>query len=373
MIRTSVKKIRKTRPTSGAPPAKFDPQFLGRTRSILLDGDDASQNVVINKDLLKHHKNAGAVPQAKTAGHVMMSDEEFACWSNPFLRMLSSPLRMCVLTKRYAPIDHLIRVTATLLPSPDTPISSSTPAYITPTDIHHPRYATRPEGTGAYIACSRRSIPLLLGRGRHRGIFPGAEIHSLLEDQITVGLQARCAEEAELLAARIKSSPIQQSAPLGLAVRRLTAVEYEVALRDGTISDSSVSAVLVVPKFDEAPDSGTVQKTGLLLRRPSLPSSSISGSTFGLAAARVPIFSGLDMIQDTSLRGRLRKSLDQALSAERKALQSARSRIPEIQAFMSLPYEPKARDAYALCASRRTDTVPLVIALWRLRMWDDSE
>ncbi|KAG8705604.1 hypothetical protein FRC08_001583 [Ceratobasidium sp. 394] len=373
MIRASVKKIRKTRPSPGTAPSKFTPEFLGRKRSILLDGDDASQNVVINKDLLKSHKALGAIPQAKTASQITMSDEEFAWWSNPFLRMLSSPLRVCVLTKRYAPVDHLIRLTATLLPAPEAPISSTTPAYLTPTHLHHPRYAARPQGTGTYIACSRKAIPLLSGKGRHRGVFPGAEIHDLIEDQITAGLQARCAEEAELLATRIRSSPIQQGAPLGLAIRRLTATEYEVALKEGAISDSEVSTVLVVPKADEDLESAITQKSRFLLRG-SRPSSSTSLlSTTKLPKPRIPIFFGPTLLPDPSLRARLRKALDQALSAERTALQKARPHIPEIQAFADMPYEAKARDAYALCTSRRTDTVPLVITLWRLRMWEGGD
>ncbi|KAG8720102.1 hypothetical protein FRC08_001203 [Ceratobasidium sp. 394] len=373
MIRASVKKIRKTRSSTGTSLSKFTPEFLGRKRSILLDGDDASQNVVINKDLLKPHKALGAVPQAKTASQITMSDEEFAWWSNPFLRMLSGPLRVCVLTKRYAPVDHLIRLTATLLPATDTPISPSTPAYLTPTHLHHPRYATRPQGTGTYITCSRKAIPLLSGKGRHRGVFPGAEIPGLIEDQITAGLQARCAEEAELLAARIRSSPIQQGAPLGLAVRRLTATEYEVALKEGAISDSNISGVLVVPKADEDLEPAITQKSRFLLRGPRSSSPTSSLSTTKLPTPRIPIFFGINLFHDPSLRARLRKALDQALSAERTALQKARPHMSEIQAFADMPYEAKARDAYALCASRRTDTVPLVIALWRLRMWEGGD
>ncbi|KAG9122999.1 hypothetical protein FRC07_000385, partial [Ceratobasidium sp. 392] len=325
MIRASIKKIRKTRQPAGTTPTKFTPQYLGRKRSILLDGDDASQNVVINKDLLKHHKNFGAVPQAKTDGQVAMSDDEFSWWSNPFY--------------------HLIRVTATLLPLPETPVSPSTPAYITPTKLHHSRYAARPEGTGAYFACSRKAIPLVSGKGRHRGTFPGAEIHSLLENQITSGLEARCAEEAELLATRIRSSPIQDGAPLGLAVRRLTTAEHEVVLKEGNISDPSVSAVLVVPKLGESLEYSPTQTTGFLLRGPSLPTADQPSPSPKLPVPRIPIFFGSSLIHDSSLLARLRKALDQALSAERKALQRARPRVPEIQAFTNLPYETKAKDA----------------------------
>ncbi|KAF8607586.1 hypothetical protein BDV93DRAFT_519618, partial [Ceratobasidium sp. AG-I] len=282
---------------------------------------------------------------------------------------------MCVLTRRYIPKDHLIRLTATLVPDSNPP-TASTPSFITPTDLHHSRYASRPEGMGAYIACSKSAIQLLSGKGRHRGIFPGAEIHSLLEAQITAGLRARCVEEAELLAGRIRTGArLKQGEDIAIAVRRLTLTEYEIALKQGLINDPKAIAVLVVPKQDSPPDpSADTEQSRMLLRGPTAP---ISGTTPNanttLLVPRIPIYFGSNLVQDQALLSSFRKALDSALSSERIALRRARESVPEIQVYMDMPYEPKTRDAYALCASRRVDVVPLAIALWRLRIWENGD
>ncbi|QRV72580.1 hypothetical protein RhiJN_00594 [Ceratobasidium sp. AG-Ba] len=214
------------------------------------------------------------------------------------------------------------------------------------------------------------ALPLLSGKGRHRGLFPGAETHRLLEDQITAGLQARCAEEAELLAARIRSSPIRQGISPGIAVRRLTVFEYEAITRDAEVYDSNVSVVLVLPKPEDPLYPGTTEKTKMLLYRSIDSEHSPVPRLSRLPKPRIPLFFAPNFINDSSIRARLRTALNQALDAERSALQKARSHIPELQTFADQPYVPKASTTYALCASRRADVVPLAIALWRLKMWE---
>lgn len=271
--------------------------------------------------------------------------------------------------------DHLIRLTATLIPESNPP-TTSTPIFITPTDLHHPRYASRPEGVGVYIACSKNAIQLLSGKGRHRGIFPGAEIHSLLGAQITAGLRARCVEEAELLAGRIRTGArLKSREDVAIAARRLTLAEYEVAIKQGLINDAKAVAILVVPKPDSPPNPGAgAELSRMLLRGPasSLPRVATKPEAT-LPAPRIPMYFGSNLVQDQDLLASLRKALDSALSGERIALRRARESIPEIRTYMDTPYESKARDAYALCASRRVDVVPLAIALWRLRVWHGTD
>lgn len=370
MSRKHMKNSARAIPSSASHLPRFSPAYLGRKRSIILDGDDASQNVIINPDLLKLHKNR-SISQNGVSVSNSMTDEEFSWWSNPFLRMLSSPLRMCILTRRYAPKDHLIRLTATLAPGTNPPTSSA-PAFITPTDLHHPRYASRPEGLGAYVACSKNGIQLLSSKGRHRGIFPGAEIHSLLGDQITAGLRARCVEEAELLAGRIRTGTrLKQGEDIAIAVRRLTLNEYEAALKQNLIEDPKAVAVLVVPKPDLPPNPSAVTEQSRMLLRGLAISTPHTTTESGpaLPAPRIPMYFWSNLVHDQSLLALLRKALDSALSGERIALRRARESLPGIRTFMDMPYEPKAKDAYALCASRRVDVVPLAIALWRLRLW----
>jgi hypothetical protein len=244
-----------------------------------------------------------------------------------------------------------------------------------PSDLHHPRYASRPEGLGAYIACSKKAIPLLSGKGRHRSIFPGAEVHELLEEQITSGLQSRCVEEAELLGSRLRSGTrYKPGEPAAFTVRRLTLEEYELVLQQSAIRDPKALAVIVVPKGDEAPEAlpEASPKSQLLLRG-SPPTHTGLDSETVLPIPRIPIYWAASIFQDLRVRASLRKALDLALSAERSALRSVRkSRSVKARGMHDIPYEPKARNAYALCASRRVDAVPLAIAFWRLRLWEGA-
>ncbi|EUC67469.1 hypothetical protein RSOL_511260 [Rhizoctonia solani AG-3 Rhs1AP] len=347
---------------------RFSPAFRGRKSSIVLD-NDPSNNVILNSNLLKMHKNAPPGTRIEASGRQTMTDQEFTWWSNPFLRMLSSPLRICTLTKRYAPTDHLIRVTATLLAQPGEATSSSTPAYIMPSNLHHPRYAPHPRGQGAYIPCSKTAVPLLTGKGRHRGLFPGAEVHDLLEQQIHSGLQTRCVEEAEILATTLRTTARYRSGePVAFTVRRLTEEEYEATQQQSRIHDPKVMAVIVAPKVEEGEESniGTLCKSQLLFRG----TGAASGSESMLPMPRIPIYWISSLFSDPNCKAALRKALDSALDSERTAVRTARKSQSKTGNLYNVPYEPKSRDAYAICASRRVDAVPLAIAFWRLRLWE---
>ncbi|CAE6429364.1 hypothetical protein ACGC1H_000920 [Rhizoctonia solani] len=347
---------------------RFSPAFRGRKSSIILD-NDPSNNVILNSNLLKMHKNAPPSTRIEASGRQTMTDQEFTWWSDPFLRMLSSPLRICTLTKRYAPTDHLIRMTATLFAQPGEVISSSTPAYIMPSNLHHPRYVPLPRGQGTYIPCSKKAVPLLTGKGRHRGVFPGAEVHDLLEQQIDSGLQARCVEEAELLATSLRTTArYRPGEPVAFTVRRLTEAEYEIIHRQSRIHDPKVMAVIVAPKVEEGQKSKVESpcKSQLLFRG----AETTSGSESALPAPRIPIYWISSLFSDSSRKAGLRKALDSALDSERTAARTARKSQSTTGDLYNIPYEPKSRDAYAICASRRVDAVPLAIAFWRLRLWE---
>ncbi|KAJ1308450.1 hypothetical protein OPQ81_004154 [Rhizoctonia solani] len=369
IVGTTARSLASTANSSrGSEAPRFSPTLRGRKKSVILD-NDLSSNVIINPDLLKMHKNPPPSTRTDVSGQKSMTDQEFAWWSNPFLRMLSSPVRICTLTKRYAPTDHLIRMTATLFAQPGEPITSSTPAYIMPSNLHHPRYVPHPRGQGTYIPCSKKAVPLLAGKGRHRGLFPGAQVHDLLEEQITSGLQARCVEEAEVLATSLRTTARYKSGePVSFTVRRLTEAEYETAQELSRIHDQHVMAVIVAPKVGEGEETQVEipQKSRLLFRGTEATLSSESA----LPMPRIPIYWISSLFCDSNMKVAFRKALDSALDSERTAVRTARQSYPAARDLYIVPHEPKSRDAYALCASRRVDAVPLAIALWRLRLWE---
>ncbi|CAE6487342.1 unnamed protein product [Rhizoctonia solani] len=238
-----------------------------------------------------------------------------------------------------------------------------------PSNLHHPRYVPHPRGQGGYIPCSKKAVPLLAGKGRHRGLFPGAEVHNLLEEQITSGLQARCVEEAELLATSLRTTArYRPGEPVAFTVRRLTEAEYETTQRLSRIYDPKVVAVIVAPKVEEGQESKmeTPHKSQLLFRG----AGAALGSESAPPVPRIPIYWISSLFFDSSHKAALRKALDSALDSERTAVRTARTSQPTAGDLYNVPHEPKSRDAYALCASRRVDAVPLAIALWRLRLWE---
>jgi hypothetical protein len=147
----------------------------------------------------------------------------------------------------------------------------------------------------------------------------------------------------------------------------LTEVEYQTVQNLSKIQDPKVTAVLVVPKVEDDQDINkeTPRKPQLLSRG----NSAVLGSK-APPIPSIPIYWTSSLFKDPVSRAALRKALDSALDSERTAIRTARRTQPKAQELHNVPYEPKSRVAYALCASRRVDAVPLAIALWRLRLWE---
>ena len=181
---------------------------FGRSKSILLD----DVNPITDPDAFKQHKSLPPKPwiedsQRDAAKNQYdqprdMSDEERSWWASPYctlthlptsssssssslnalniVRMISSPIRECIVTQRHLPRDFLIRLSPMRLP---TLRFTREVQYIVPDGLEHPRYNSRRGYTGSYILCWRQALTRLEERGKHNPLavcFPDSELPSRL-------------------------------------------------------------------------------------------------------------------------------------------------------------------------------------------------
>ncbi|KAH7924039.1 hypothetical protein BV22DRAFT_540765 [Leucogyrophana mollusca] len=378
-----------------------------RTRSILLD-----EHLVSDRRLYDRHKSLPprvrvhrrrATDNEESSVHDRpreMTDEEREWWSSPYLRMLSSPLRQCVLTRRYLPADFLIRLAPLQLPTS----RSARPAQsLLPDGLEHPQFARRKAHTAAYVTCWKDAFQDFKERVPLQRFAPNLSVHALLSTQIGYLLRLRVLQELELLAESLAASVSRNSD--ATVIRRLTRAEWKAFTTHGTIPDGDPVAMLVVPPLNRNPktkerprpssepdlqaenrsvddDSRRIPRflpqVSTLHPIESIPS--VAGTLLSqhLPPSRIPLYNGLALFPFRPQRAVLHAALCRLLLLERKARwkgygtsQSSEFRTTESQRPRG---DEKGSHTFLLCSSKNTikraDTAALAIALWRLRMWE---
>ncbi|KAF8504216.1 hypothetical protein JB92DRAFT_2738255 [Gautieria morchelliformis] len=367
------------------PYPNFSPH--GRKESILLD----DVNPILHSDVFTQHKLAPSViPSLSGRGRHSngnrqareMTDGECDWWSNPYLRMLASPLRQCIVTEKQLPADFMVRLAALELSGPRL---SRTITALLPDGVEHSRFRRHNSGKGYYIACRKESIDELVSRSSYKRIPAPSklQVHSLLATQIGHQLRLKVLQELELLAESLRCAP--QESRENTILRRLTRTEWVEVKTTGRISQSGAVAVLVVPPINKRTlyESHKAQSSRVLPTLPPLsilhqgqvPESTYTGS---LPTQQVPYYNGLSLFPSACLRLRLYKALQMVLLVERRA--RWRQNIPSQVSNCSPSYSnnksrgEKSSHAYLLRSDRntvrRTDSARLAIALWRIRMWE---
>ncbi|KAF8592652.1 hypothetical protein K439DRAFT_1400616 [Ramaria rubella] len=371
------------------PYPSFSPH--GRKRSILLD----DVNPVIHHDAFTQHKrDAPIVPSTARRGkHANASREmtalECEWWSNPYLRMLASPLRRCIVTEKQIPSDFLIRLAVLDVSGPRL---SRMTAAILPDGVEHPRFRRRNSGRGYYLVCNKVAIRELVDRSSYKRIPTQSKIHvhSLLGAQIGHQLRLKVLQELELLAESLRCSP--QGSLEHTVLRRLTRTEWTEMKTSGQIPQPGAAAVLVVPPLNRRSvleEASNNEKCLSSRALPPLPPLSVLHETQAVSSSditlqstrRVPLYNGVALFPSPLLRSKLYKALQNTLLVERRARwrQGTSARCTD-----SLPNDSthqstrdKASHAYLLSSNGNTlcraDSVPLAIALWRIRMWEGQE
>lgn len=136
-----------------------------------------------------------------------MTAQEKAWWSSPYLRMLLSPLRVCMLTGRCLPSDFMLRMA--VMQQPAT-VSLRPKQFLLPDGIEHPRFKARKSTTGGYVVCWKTAVQQLMERGSYRRLSPQANAHAHLTEQIGHLLRLRVLQELEILGDRLQCIPRTQ-------------------------------------------------------------------------------------------------------------------------------------------------------------------
>ena len=219
-------------------------------------------------------------------------------------------------------------------------------------------------------------------------------------------LRVRVLQELELLALRLQTRP--RNANETPVMRRLTRAEWTYVKEKGIIPYENAIAVLVVPPLNKHPEtkqrpipafsSGPVEEEQrtlpakplppvselhLVARRPAgIPIDAAVKTTQYLPEAKVPLYNGLSVFPSRVQRAALYQALNRVLAVERKARwrETGLSRSEDQQQDRAEKQtsrakgDQKASHAYAILSDSETllraDTVPLAIALWRIRMWE---
>jgi hypothetical protein len=238
----------------------------------------------------------------------------------------------------------------------------------------------------------------------------------MLCSQISHLLRIRVLQELEVLVDALRILP--RGADDSPVIRRLTRAEFRELRKSGVVGDAGAVAIFVVPPVNRDPQTKkrpesasssdvsppTVEAEDSLAKAPLRPSPPLSAlhsihnsvepdaevlpPYVRHAQARVPLYNGLTLFPLRSQRAALHALLSRVLDAERRARwrENARRVAGGLELTSSAPADKsdsrgnntkgdqKASHAFLLRSNARTvmraDTVPLAVALWRIRMWE---
>lgn len=307
-----------------------------RDRSFLLD-----VNPLIEKELYEVPKErAPLLPSEQRMprpadGRRAMNQVELDAAASPYMRMLCSPLRTCLFTRAILPNDMLIRFGGALDPETNA-------RYLLPNNIEHPKYSEQAKGRSFWVSCRKEAVKHMVATGMHGMILPNLNSHSMITEQI----------------------------------------EELCTSSDGN-SGGDLTGGAAILLFQEEPDQPKEQG------QPEASASShpIEGAPLSNSASRLitdrssPLPARFVPLYDTAtfLSVDIRRNIQSLLKDILRTEMRARRRIAKSDvttpepSTTPQPDRPKGPQAYLLRSTSKTlhraDTVPVCIALWRLRLW----
>ncbi|KAG7097125.1 hypothetical protein E1B28_004503 [Marasmius oreades] len=384
-------KISLRRPVPTAP--SFNPEDY--PKSILI----SSKNPVSNSGEYIHHKSLPPricvgkrvnTKDSKNYGHDApreMTEEERGWWSSPYLRMLASPIRRCLVTGQYLPSDFLVRLSLMKLPS-SRPLrflhpNLQIPSLLVPDGLQHPKFQVRRSGTSVYMLCSKAALVKMKERSLHQRF--GTEVHAFLGEQIRHLLRLRVLQELQLVYEQLRFRPRKMANQT--LIRRLTRSEWKELQSSGVALIENAIAILVVPPVNRdhitkarpepsmassPPSNVSSNRTQDATSRPisvfypassNNPQQSSSGPK-PLAAHQIPLYHSGSMFPEPTQRAALHKILSDILTVERRARYGTNLGRAE----------EKPSHAFALLSNEVTiqhaDIAAVGVALWRVRMFE---
>ncbi|KAF8192607.1 hypothetical protein BJ912DRAFT_877553 [Pholiota molesta] len=393
---------RKKKPKSLYKPVPPSPSFKPADypqASLLL----APQNPVGHAKDYVRHKTLPPRPSpalknsSKLDAPRQMTEQEFGWWANPYLRMLTSPLRKCAITGRHLPSDLLIRLVPVSIPASVLHGKKSTQSVATlvPDGLQHPKYAARQRSGGAVYALCWRQLLSQTQKGFHNPASPGAVTTPRVQEHVAHLLRLRVLQEFELLAENLEKI-VRSRKNYGSSdaiLRRLTHDEWELVKSTGSLPYNNVAAVLVVPSVDvdlvtqeqlpsnmsalppddeeyatDCPPISTLHSAKLYTWSEDLPKT--------LPLLNTPLYNAISAFPSRSQRATLHTLLLRVLDAETsyKRINSECNVSPSSNPEHDLPSD--ASDAFLFCSdaftAKRGDTAAVALALWRLKMYESE-
>lgn len=276
-----------------------------------------------------------------------------------------------------------------------------------PDGIEHPKFKSLRSGKAMWVTCWKEAVNALEDKGEdlqpthymtliyhHQGSYkrfaPLVRMSSRFAQHVGHLLRVRVLQELELLAEQLRNHSKTSS---GCVLRKLTRAEFQLIRETGTIPYPDAAAIIVVPpinrdpvtKMRPAPSKDTTFDPQILAespapKRPSLPpyllhsASEISLETEDepplVPDARVPLYNAASFFPFKVQRAALHEGLNKLLALERPKPPPEVGRPSDGERNS----DSKASHAYLLSSNAqsvlRADTVPLAIALWRVRMWE---
>ncbi|KAH7105432.1 hypothetical protein BKA62DRAFT_689682 [Auriculariales sp. MPI-PUGE-AT-0066] len=379
------------------------PRFVRRPRLTAPDMTGARQSSVLLEEFnpIEHpgafeprKASAPLIVLHKNSTKRVMTNDERDLFANPYLRMLGTTIRQCAITDCLVPVDFLVRLSIQRIPlDPELP-----PAVVKRmrTDGKGNILAIMPDGVsresrisgrGLYVQCNRQLFEQIPKRALEFGRYKRYELHPRLADLVELQLRARVIHELQEAVDQLRCAahPAKHSiAPCS----RMTWQSWEAAIESKALATNpGAHAVLFFResrirrrrKQDPAagPDVPPERAHLITLPPPEMPAitffqlSSLSDKS-PHSQYRVPVYDMLHYFPEDLQRAQLRALLGQLLKYERDALYLRRRKKT---AGPSVKHTPS--DAYVLLSSGesllRADTAPFLIALWRLRMWMNSQ
>ncbi|KAF8631237.1 hypothetical protein AX15_002566 [Amanita polypyramis BW_CC] len=318
-----------------------------------------------------------------------MNDEERRWWANPYLRMLASPMRRCMITNRYFPSDFLVRLGPVKIP-----MGNSANVVLVPDGLQHTKFTTRRVGRATYILCSRNAFECVGERGQV--LIRGQTMHPNLTDYVAHLLRLRALQELELLAEQLEHSfrTFKTSNNRQRILRRLTRQEWKQIRETGVIPFNDAVAFLVVPPLNKNPvtrqkpeasmsDSPLLDDIGT--RKPLPPLSLLYPSQHPprflatgnlpdlLSTYQAPLYNGLALFPNRHQRATLYSLLLRILAIERRSHQPAIETEENKVGRERAHGDAKHSHVFLLSSNgnliRRGDVSAAAIALWRIRMY----
>lgn len=313
-----------------------------------------------------------------------MSEDERRWWANPYLRMLSSPIRRCMVTNRYFPSDFLIRLGPVRLPA-----KTSTNIVLVPDGLQHTKFTARRLGRAVYVLCSRGAFRYIQKRGQ--SLVRGQRMHPNLGDYVAHLLRLRVLQELELLVEQLECS----SNVTHEVIRRLTRQEWENIKDTGTIPFANAVAVLVVPPLNKDPktkqrpepimsaaplpdDGGSLKQRSSLPLFQLLPEKSSTEHPDILPSYQVPLYHSIALFPNKHQRAALHSLLLRILAIQRRSSQPI-TRDTRDKTEVRPRASGDAKYSHAFLISSDSDSVlrgdisSTAIALWRVQMFESDE